>query len=423
VARRRAVERAVRRRTVTDRILVVVIAVVAASGLMSTLPAGSQVAVGRLACRVGSLGLGSCGVDPIALTDPQLAPPRCAALAALDRALPEVRISETTTPTGLRVQTRTARYGDSVLHLGPDPTGEPPLLLAGERRGRVEVLSGVEIDRSADWHLSGGQGGDVVVAAAQEQHRQWLQRRSSLAPLSAVFGSSGRELPPPTLLHSRVWPSLGPLPAPAMTSAAPPGATNPVTTNRVVVRADVPAHLVTNRDRGDSLLTVALTGTWAGSPVTGAASWRRASSGQVQAVTVAVVAARTLVAGEPPLPAGSTEVAYITIPVGSDVERGLVESWLSQPEGFALPLTNLLGLRQPDVRDQLAAFLTRAATVTVLRYSDTDRARLTRDVTEELIAAQRVDRPDTRLSAAFTVAPQPNGAVRTLQPDPACATS
>ncbi|WP_344812933.1 hypothetical protein [Microlunatus aurantiacus] len=411
-------ERNSRRRNVTDRILVLVLVVVAASGVMSVLPATAQVAVGRLACRVGSLGLGACGADPIALTEPDLAPPRCAALAILDEALPEVRVSETTTATGLRLQTRTARSGDSVLHLGPDQTEEPPLLLAGQRRGRQEVLPGVVVTTSADWFLPGGQGGDVVVAAALEQHRQWLQRRSSLAPLGAVFGSSGRELPAPTLLRSRVWPAVAPLPT-------TPGVRTPVpdTTARVVLRPDQPAHLVTNTVDRDTVLTVGVTGSWAGQPVTGAASWRRAASGEVERVTVAVVAARALVKGEPAVSAGSAEVAYVTIPVSSPVERRLVESWLSRPTGFALPLPELLGLRQADVRDQLAGFLTRAATVTVLRYADTDRAELTRRVTEELISTERVERPGTRVTAAFTVAPQPNGAARSLTADPACATS
>ncbi len=395
-----------------------VLVVVAASGVMSVLPATAQVAVGRLACRLGSLGLGACGADPIALTDPDLAPPRCAALAALDEALPEVRVTETTTSTGLRIQTRTARSGDSVLHLGPDQTDDPPLLLAGERRGQQEVLPGVTVATSADWFLPGGQGGDVVVGAALEQHRQWLQQRSSLAPLGAVFGSSGRRLPAPTLLHSRVWPAVPQLPT-------APGTRAPVaaTANRVTVRTDQPAHLVTNTVDRDSVLTVPVTGTWAGQPVTGAASWRRAASGEVERVTVAVVAGRALVKGEPALPAGSAEVAYVTIPVASPVERRLVESWLSRPSGFGLPLTELLGLRQPDVRDQLAAFLTRAATVTVLRHADTDRLELTRRVTAELIATERVERPGTTVTAAFTVAPQPNGAARVLAADPACASS
>ena len=69
-----------------------------------------------------------------------------------------------------------------------------------------------------------------------------------------------------------------------------------------MLRADEPAHLVTNSIDRDSVLTVSLTGTWAGQPVTGAASWRRAASGEVEQVTVAVVAARALVKGEPALP-------------------------------------------------------------------------------------------------------------------------
>lgn len=418
MAHRRAVERAARRRTVTDRVLIIVVSVAAASGLMSVLPAASQVAVGRMVCRIGSLGLGSCGNDPAALTQTQLAPPRCAALAALDASLPEVRVSETVTPTGLRIQTRTARSGDAVLHLGPDRTDEPPLLLAGEQRGQDEVLPGVVVQRSADWFLPGGQGGDIVVAAAVEEHRQWLQQRSSLAPLSAVFGSGGRDMPSPTLRYSRVWPAQGPLPTPSTSSTIQPAATD-----RVVARSDVSAHLLTNEVEGDSILTVSLTGTWGGGPVSGAASWRRAASGQVQAVTVAVVAARPLVKGTPAGPTGSAEVAYVTIPIASDVERRLVESWLSRPDGFGLPLTSLLGLRQPDRRDQLAAFLTRAATVTVLRYANTDRLTLTRVVTEQIARNQRVARPELELRAAYTVAPQPNGAARTLSPDPACANS
>lgn len=413
MARRRAVERAVRRRDVTDRLLVAVIVVVAASGLMSTLPAAAQVSVGRIACRVGSLGLGSCGADPIALLDPQLAPPRCSALAALDQTLPEVRVSETVTAEGLRIQTRTPRSGESVLHLGADPTDDPPLLMAGESRGSDEVLPGVEVDRWADWYLPGGQGGDVVVAAAQEWHRQWLQQRSSLAALGAVFGSSGREMPEPTLLHSRVWTGVSQLPT--STVAARTGTTQ----NRVVVRPNVAGHLMTNRITGNSVLTIAVSGTWAGRPVTGAASWRRNGSGAVQAVTVAVVSDRALVRGEPALPSDSAEVAYITIPISSDVERRLVERWLSSASGFVLPLTGLLGLSQPKPTDQLATYLTRAATVTVVRYG-TNRLWLSDQVTQQLIASQRVDWPDVTLTEAFTVAPQPNGAVRTLVADPEC---
>ena len=56
--RRRAVERATRRQNLLDRIVVGILVVVALSGLMSVLPAATQVAVSRFACRVGSLGLG-----------------------------------------------------------------------------------------------------------------------------------------------------------------------------------------------------------------------------------------------------------------------------------------------------------------------------------------------------------------------------
>lgn len=414
MARRRAVERAARRRTFTDRLLAGVVVVVAASGLMSVLPASAQVTVGRFVCRVGSLGLGACGAARVALTDPQLAPPRCATLAALDVALPEVRVVETTTPAGLRVETRTARSGDSVLRLGPAVPEDPPFLLQGGSRGWRTVLPGVEVQDSSAWFLGGGQGADAVVDAAAEQHRQWQQRRSSLAPLAAVFRSRGRDLPEPTLLFSQVRPARPVLPPPASTAGPPRAA------DRVAVRLDRPSVLRTNRVTRDSTLTVPVSGAVAGRSVSGAASWRRAGSGAVQAVLVAVVSDGRLARGEPPMPPGAAEVAYATIPIATEVERALVERWLTDPAGFTLPLPELLGLRKPDVRDQLATFLTRAATVTVLRFAGTTPSALTDDVSAQLVQGQRIDRPERRLLDAFAVAPQPTGAPRTLTSEPAC---
>lgn len=87
--RRRAVERASHRQAIVDRVVIGVLVVVATSGLMSLLPAQSQIAVSRFACRAGSLGLGSCGSSTQSLGSDQLAPPRCPILARFDRALPE----------------------------------------------------------------------------------------------------------------------------------------------------------------------------------------------------------------------------------------------------------------------------------------------------------------------------------------------
>ena len=91
-ARRRAVERAALRRTAIDRVVTGVLVVVAAAGLMSVLPGSSQRAVSRTSCQVATLGLGACGDPGLDLADVALAPPRCLTLAALDDALPEVRV-------------------------------------------------------------------------------------------------------------------------------------------------------------------------------------------------------------------------------------------------------------------------------------------------------------------------------------------
>ena len=126
--RRRAVERATRRQMITDRIVIGTLVVVALSGLMSVLPAYTQVAVSRLACRVGSLGLGSCGEPGINLENSQLAPARCSTLGTLDKVLPEVRVEQVTTSTGLPVTISQARSGDVFVALGqrrPAPGSRP----------------------------------------------------------------------------------------------------------------------------------------------------------------------------------------------------------------------------------------------------------------------------------------------------------
>ena len=174
-----------------------------------------------------------------------------------------------------------------------------PCCWPASSRGRQEVLPGVDVSTSADWFLPGGQGGDIVVAAALEQHRQWLQHRSSLAPLGAVFGSSGRELPSPDPAPQSGLARRG--------AAAGPGARpRPFLTPGTgwCCEPTSPRTWSPTASTGTACSPISVTGTWAGQPVTGAASWRRAASGEVEQVTVAVVAARTLVKGEPALPKG-----------------------------------------------------------------------------------------------------------------------
>lgn len=426
--RRRAVERASQRRTIADRILVGVLVVVAASGLMSVLPAQSQVAVSRFACRVGSLGLGSCGSAELALGVPELNPPRCAVLAALDTAIPEVRVTDRATAEGLAVQTRSTRSGDTVLRLGPADDVAPPFPLEAEPRADREVLPGVSVPVRAEWYLPGGQGADIVVQAARERHHQWVQRRSSLAVLAVALGDRGRDVPAPTLLTSQVRLDTPALPRAAGRAGNPPIGRRPP--SFVAVDPARPALLQFNRVTRDTSLVVGLQGVVSRTPVVGTARWTRDPTGAVRTVVVGIVSAGRLAPGEPGLPAAagrgpratdaSTGVVYLTVPVTSEAERALVQAWLSDARGFRLGLEELLGLKAANPRDQLASFLTRAATVTILRYAGTDRDQAARQVRAELATLQRVEWPDAKLLAASAIAPQPNRSPRTVRPDPSC---
>ncbi len=80
----------------------------------------------------------------------------------------------------------------------------------------------------------------------------------------------------------------------------------------------------------------------------------------------------------------------------------------------------LLGLAPPAPDDQLGTFLSRAATVTVLRYADGDADALSRQVSTELEQQRRTDWSGARLLTVGAVAPQPSGGKRTLVEDPSC---
>ena len=97
-----------------------------------------------------------------------------------------------------------------------------------------------------------------------------------------------------------------------------------------------------------------------------------------------------------------------------------MSEWLGDPQGFSLGLDELLGLRQPQASDQLSSFLTRAATVTLLRYSGVDAQSAEMQVREELARNRRADWAGGRLLAVSEIAPQPNRAARVLATDPDC---
>lgn len=431
---RRPVERASQRQAVADRIVIGVLIVVAASGLMSALPGERQASVLRFVCRIGSLGLGSCGSAPPDLGSDQLAPPRCRLLSAFDGVLPEVRVSHTTAADMPSIEVSSARSGDMFLRVDMGNSSAPPFLLQGEARASSEVLPGAFVPVSTEWYLPGGQGANAVVQAISDRHHEWVQRRSSLAVLSTVFGDHGREIPPPTLLLSQVRLDSPVLPRavnnPGDRSTSAPDRHRPGQPGDsfISVVPSQAALLAYNRITSEASLIFSVTGDVRGTPVAGSVRWTRDGSGAVTSVLIAVVAAGQLSPGEAQSRSGASAsggpgsigVAYIALPVTSAVEQELMSDWLGDPQGFSLGLDELLGLRQPQASDQLSSFLTRAATVTLLRYSGVDAQSAEMQVREELARNRRVDWAGGRLLTVSEIAPQPNRAARVLATDPDC---
>ncbi|HEY0215100.1 MAG TPA: hypothetical protein VGC57_01765 [Cellulomonas sp.] len=425
--RRRAVEQATFRRTVTDRVVAGALVLVALSGSMSVLPGSSQRAVSRTACHVVTVGLGTCGAAGLDLTDTALAPARCPTLAALDDALPEVRVRHLVAARGLPVTVSTARSGDVVAQLGDAPQPSPPAVLDGQSRPLRPVADGVEVPGQTEWYLPRGQGLDELVAAAQDDEHQFVLRRSPLALLAAGLDRDERSVPAPTLLYSTL--DLGAQPWPRFAARVQPPRTAGPTTPRGPARSashlllgpDRPAAYVFNRVSGQSAVVATLDGTVGGEPATGTLRVTRDQSGAVVDVLVAVVAQGRLVPGEPSTWPGGPAVAYVQVPVRTASERAVVDAWLSPASVAEIPLDEVLGLRAPQPSDQLGSFLTRAAMVTVLRYGASTPATL-QDRTADQLRTGRREEWDDRLIEAVTVAPTADGTHRVPVDDPSCRT-
>jgi hypothetical protein len=397
---------------------------------MSVLPAYTQVAVSRFACRVGSLGLGSCGAAGIDLENTQLAPARCTVLATLDKSLPEVRVEQLTTRQGLPLVVSQARSGDVFVELGGPPGfGTAPDLLAGETRPSHSIMSGVAVPAQAEWYLPRGQGLDQLVTATYTKHQQWVEGRSALALVgSRLFGAES-EIPPPAVLFSQV--RLDQQRLPLFTDDPLPPRTNRATyrrggpeaaINRLRLDAGVPALGMVNRISRSTSTVASLRGTLRRQPVTGAVRWTRNADGDVTSVVVAVVGAGQLVPKEHLGSLPGPAVAYISIPVTTAPEQRLVQSWLSDPAGLSIPLDELLQLRPARITDHLGSFLTRAATVTILRYAFVSPGELQNRVTRELTTQRRQDWTGIRMVAASSIASQPSGGSRQIVEDPSCRT-
>lgn len=404
------------------------LAVVAASGLMSVLPGQSQVAVSRFACRVASLGLGACGAAGVDLQNAGLNPPRCTALATLDSSIPEVRVNHLSTRDGLPVTISSARSGDVWVQLGPDDDAAPPFLLDGGSRPSLNVVPGVQLPSSVEWFLPSGQGLDDLVAAVHDRHQQWVQRRSALAVLTAARSRADRQIPSPTVLVSQVrlgepvLPTYPNQPAvPRSGSEPPPRPVPSAPVNAVSIVPGSTAVTVINRVTRELSTVAPVAGVLNATAVTGTLRWTRDATGGVTSVVLAVVSPGALVQGELIGPGTSTGVAYISVPVRTAPERVLAQRWLSDSRGFSLQLDELLGLRRADPDDQLVSFLTRAAQVTTLRYAGIEPEQTQRRVASELTTLRRVDWPGTQLVAASTIAPAPDGSPRSVLLDPQCA--
>src|SRR5829696_7743967 len=414
---------------ITDRIVIGTLVVVALSGLMSVLPAHTQVAVSRFACRVGSLGLGSCGEPGINLENSQLAPARCGILGTLDKALPEVRVEQVTTGTGLPVTISQARSGDVFVALGGAEQPPAPDLLAGEPREPRTVLPGVAVPAQAEWFLPRGQGLDQLVTAAHGEHQQWFERRSPLALMGSRLFGPRQEVPPPALLFSQVrldeprLPRFDDQAAPPLTDRRAKRRVGPVApVNQLRLDSEAPAWSVVNRISRTTATVAHLGGTVRRRPATGALRWTRNADGVITSVLVTVVTVNRLVPGEKLGSLPGPAVAYVSIPVTTPPEQRLVQAWLSDPAGVTVPLTELLRLRQARTSDQLGSFLTRAATVTILRYALVAPQELQERTFTELATQRRQDWTGIRMVAANAIAPQPSGNRRQVVEDPSCRT-
>ena len=444
--RRRAVERASLRQTVTDRIIVVLIAVVAASGSMSLLPGSGQAAVRRAVCQAGSLGLSSCSRSTLALGAGRLGPPRCAVLAALDDVLPEVQVSRMVSPAGLPVEVSSARSGRITLRLGTQDSAAPPEPLTGERRKTRALLPGAEVPVAAEWTLPSDQGADAVVDAVADAHQVWVTGRSSLATLFAVLGGDQGDIPAPTVRYSRVRLDRRVLPGVAVpsTPATPPKATKATKAkvdtstkkqdrtgkraarvkapaNWIRIDSEQPAVLQFDRVDQQSAVVAATSGVVAGEPVSGWIRWTRDRDGNVRDVLLALVSPRALVRGEPAPLAGEISVSYLAVPVRTAPEQQLAQGWLSDASGFHLDLDQVLRLAPVDTSNQLTAFLSRAASVTTLHHAGADLSTARTRIFDELVTLRRQEPEGFAVTFAGRVDPQPGGSARTLVVDRACA--
>ncbi|MFC7624059.1 hypothetical protein [Microlunatus sp. GCM10028923] len=410
---RRPVEREGLRQRVVDRLIAVGLAAVAIAGLMSFAFGPRQAAVSRAACLIGSLGLATCRDELPSFEPVRLGEPRCRFLAELDPALPEVRTETVTLPSGLSLTTSRARSGDVWVQAGPPTATDPPAVLDGEQRRARYPAPGLEVPAHTEWLLPPGADLRQLATALQVRHDQEVRSRSAMALFARlVHPVGGPELPAPTVRYSRLSLDSAPFPVPLETSESVPGKDDHLALDRG--RPAMTAYRTTQRE----LAVIApIAGEVDGRPVAGVVRWIRDEESRLTGVLIMVVADGSLIKSAPELEK-SISVGYVGLPIRTDGERELAERWLSDRAGFGVSTRELFGLAAP--KDRLTGWLSRAATVTVLRYRGIASATALGRASEEVRLARRADWPEARLVSVQQVAPRPDGTARTAVDDPGC---
>ncbi|MBO0811533.1 MAG: hypothetical protein J2P23_05755 [Microlunatus sp.] len=415
--RTRSVEQAYRRQKVIDRIVVGVLVLASAAGLMSVLPGTAQADVRRIGCRIGSLGLGACGEQVSTGSATPLGDPRCPELEQLDGYLPEVSATPFMLPDGLRGRLLRSRAGDITLDFGDLPT-DPPDILDGRPRGTRQLLPGVTVPRNVEWWEPGGSGVDSLLQAVADAHRHYRQQRSALA-LFAALDNGHDEIPDPTVVYSSTRLDRATLPGPSPSSRVPKAA------RWVSIDPRTPAVISFNRVTQETSLIARISGSLNGSPTSGALRLTRDAAGRPSQILVAFATAEPPTPDQPALHEQTESVSYIQIPVSTNAERTLADRWLSSPGGFTLNLSPLLGWTAATARDQLNAWLSRAAQVTVLTWAtdspsaDQAAAAASAQAVQELTTLRR-SQQTTRLHRVTAIAPEPDGSRRVPVIDTQC---
>lgn len=425
--RQRSVERAGRRDAAVDRVLAVVLFGLAASGVMSVLPAGAQRAVAHGSCTLLTVGLTDCAPSVILGIGTQLGPPRCAPLSALDAALPEVLSRTITTEEGLRLSRDVTRDGRVII----SPSGsdaQAPDLWSGRRPPSVQVLEGVSVPAGTAWDLPGGRDEGSLVRQLREEHLRLVQKRSALSLLTTLVGSSGDMPPPPNRRTSSVRldrlhlpGSTSPLPAPV--DSAAPRATSRLRPVLDVDRSE-PASVVTDDVDQITATSVALEGRggWR-QPVAGALRWTRDHTGSLTGLTMEAVSQQPLLAVSGARDPAAVDVVYVWLPLGTADESDIVEGWLARPGGAEFDGDVVLGLHRPDPTDRMQVLLASAAEVTDVQLTGVTVGRLAESVRSDARRGLRGDWSGATIAKVATVAPQPGGGPRTVAMETSCRTS